>query len=141
MWCDLRKPVTWCKIVFLSYWYHVKVRIILFPELFTFSVSPFETCDGFPQNTSNLLICAVYWRFQLPSSSYRPKIVNSVKDRIFHSVLDWRQFFFNFPVRFLWYDQAKSVLSWGHSILSFLHDLKLHHKSYILLKTPSKSYI
>ncbi len=35
MWCDLRKPVTWCKIDILSYWYHVKVWIILFPELFT----------------------------------------------------------------------------------------------------------
>ncbi len=34
MWCDLRKPVTWCKIDILSYnWYHVKVWIILFPEL------------------------------------------------------------------------------------------------------------
>ena len=35
LWCDLRKPVTWCKIDILSYWYHLKVWIILFPELFT----------------------------------------------------------------------------------------------------------
>ncbi len=35
MWCDLRKPVTWWKIDILSYWYHVKVWIFLFPELFT----------------------------------------------------------------------------------------------------------
>ncbi len=35
MWYDLRKPVTWCKIDIFSYWYHVKVWIILFPELFT----------------------------------------------------------------------------------------------------------
>ena len=35
VWCDLRKPVTWCKINILSYWYHVKVWIILFQELFT----------------------------------------------------------------------------------------------------------
>ncbi len=27
MWHDLRKPVTWCKIDILSYWYHVKVWI------------------------------------------------------------------------------------------------------------------
>ncbi len=39
MWCDLRKPVTWCKIDILSSWYHVKVWIILFPELFTWVVS------------------------------------------------------------------------------------------------------
>ncbi len=35
MWCDLRKPVTWRKIYILSYWFHVKVWIILFPNLFT----------------------------------------------------------------------------------------------------------
>ena len=34
MWCDLRKPVTWFKIGILSFWYHVKVWIILFPERF-----------------------------------------------------------------------------------------------------------
>ena len=34
MWCDLKKPVTWCKIDIFSCWYHVKVWIILFPELF-----------------------------------------------------------------------------------------------------------
>ncbi len=38
MWCDLRKPVTWCKII-LSYWYHSKVWIILFSELFTWIIS------------------------------------------------------------------------------------------------------
>ena len=38
-------------------------------------------------------------------------------------------------------DQAKSVLSRWHSIFSFLHDLKLHHISYILLKIPLKSDI
>ena len=35
LWCDLRKPVTWCKFNILRYWNHVKVWIILFPELFT----------------------------------------------------------------------------------------------------------
>ncbi len=34
LWCDMRKPITWCKIDIWSYWYHVKVWIILFPELF-----------------------------------------------------------------------------------------------------------
>ncbi len=29
LWCDLRKPVTWCKIDILRYWYHVKSWIIL----------------------------------------------------------------------------------------------------------------
>ncbi len=41
----------------------------------------------------------------------------------------------------MWYNQAKSVVSRWHSILSFLQDLKLHHISYILLKNPSKSDI
>ena len=36
---------------------------------------------------------------------------------------------------YMWYDQAKSVISQCHSILSFPHDLKLHQISYILLKT------
>ncbi len=36
MWCDLRKPVTWCKIDILRYWYYdIKIWIILIPELFT----------------------------------------------------------------------------------------------------------
>ena len=39
MWCDLRKPITSCKIDILSYWIHVKVWIILFPELFTWIFS------------------------------------------------------------------------------------------------------
>ncbi len=29
------EPVKWCKIDILIYWYHVKVWIIFFPELFT----------------------------------------------------------------------------------------------------------
>ncbi len=32
-------PVTWCKVDILSYWYRVKVWIILFPELFTWIFS------------------------------------------------------------------------------------------------------
>ena len=39
MWCDLRKPVTWCKTDILSYCYYVIVWIILFPELFTWMSS------------------------------------------------------------------------------------------------------
>ena len=39
MWCDLGKPILWCKISNLSYWYHMKVRIILFSELFTRVIS------------------------------------------------------------------------------------------------------
>ena len=34
MWCDLGKPFAWCKISIES-WYHVKVWIVLFSELFT----------------------------------------------------------------------------------------------------------
>ena len=37
MWCDLRKPVTWWKLSNLSYWYHMKVCIILFSELFAWA--------------------------------------------------------------------------------------------------------
>ncbi len=37
----------------------------------------------------------------------------------------------------MWYDQAKSVLSRWH-ILSFLHNIKLHHISYIFAKNPIK---
>ena len=31
----MRKPVIWCKIDILSYWYHVNLLIIFFPDLFT----------------------------------------------------------------------------------------------------------
>ncbi len=41
MWCDLRKPIkcNGAKIDILSYWYYVKVWIILFPELLTWIFS------------------------------------------------------------------------------------------------------
>ena len=36
LWCDLRKPFTWCKIDVFSYWYHVKVNFeFLFSKPFT----------------------------------------------------------------------------------------------------------
>ncbi len=84
-WYDLRKPVKWYKIDILSYWYHVKVWIILFPELLLwsrlillsilsytcskaiknkekhdvnilyFAVSPFAPCDGFSHVTSHMM--------------------------------------------------------------------------------------
>ena len=49
MWCDLRKPVTSCKIDVLSYWYHVKVWIILFLNLFTWisSDTDIKNCWGY----------------------------------------------------------------------------------------------
>ncbi len=83
MWCDMRKPVTWCKIDIWNYWYHKKVWIILFPEplwvssdtgiksyrsskaiknkekhvmliSFILQFQPFPTCDRFSQITSHI---------------------------------------------------------------------------------------
>ncbi len=35
IWARSEKTRAWCKIDILSYWYQVKIWIILFPELFT----------------------------------------------------------------------------------------------------------
>ncbi len=66
MWCDLGKPITWCKISNLTYWYHMKVWNIIFSELLTWAlcdtgiVTEFKGCQ---KQRKTLEICCKFALF------------------------------------------------------------------------------